>query len=537
MHNGKLSRVQLEEMLSDHGLLPEYVGSFVKLLCSFEIAVPLDANTLLIPSLIDEEADKRFHETIKYTFPRKDVEKHFSKTISVQDSTSAQILPLIAGKIHTSKQAILHFTGVCYRRIVLLHHIPIIFWPRLLARCLSSASFFYKIILGNCVQDMPFDRLANPGDVVIGHIPCQWFYWKTGIVLEFDNRTLLSVSNLVNPNVVDDHGNRQASSSTVEKIRKMGLCTTGKDWQQNFSAFNNGFEINVPDYILESHSTDPEGPKRVSSLMSTQIMSHILEIIDEVLREWFKGDSGLYSDDSEVIQQFVPCPFCFGDGKTPEEKQLKEENNFNIKVDRIPLPTTFRRRAVTVSGASPATGGKVQIGQEEETDLFKGIPKRRCSGSIIRIPWNLGTDASAGFTFKHCVRACNNSTIMCPFHDKLKLSDLIPDVVSCILCILLYRQLTHTFTYGCHLLYYLQIFRDMLHSTIDKSAFRGQHKLLGQGGFGTVYRIKLYKVYTNVELVLCYSFGCRRVFLRMWWSKFQTVRNTQLKTMKIFAWN
>jgi len=410
-------------MLSDHGLFPQHVGSFIKLLSNFEIAVPLDANTLLIPSLIANEADKCINSTVTYTFPRQNVKKHSSKDLNVQASIYAsKVLPAVAGIVHAKRQLTLYSTGVCYRRIVLLHHIPISFWPRLLARCLSSASQFYKIILNNCVPDMPFQQLANPGDVVIGHIPCQWCYWKTGIMLDFDNRTLLYVSNLVNPNVIDDDGNRQASSSTVEKIRKMELCPTGKDWQQNFSAFNNGFEINVPDYILESRSTDPEGPKRISSLMSAQIMSHVLEVIDEVLREWFKGDSGLYTDDNTIIQQFVPCPYCFGDTKL---SVMPEDNSLELTVSiphqpviDIKIPNTWVNNCL-----------------EEETDLFKGFPEHGSGKSMNSTSWNPGAGIPAGFTFKHGIWAANNTdTIGCPHHNALELSDLIPDVVRCVFC-------------------------------------------------------------------------------------------------------
>jgi len=416
-------------MLSDHGVLPDYLESFLKLLSNFEIAVPLNASILLIPSLIDEEADKRFCETIKYTFPRKDVQKHLSEDLNVQTSSNAsKVLPAVAGMVHARRQLTLHSTGACYRRIVLLHHIPISFWPRLLARCLSSASHFYKIIQSNCVSDMPFQELANPGDVVIGHIPCQWFYWKTGIVLEFDNRTLLFVSNLFNPNVVDDHGNRQPSSSTVGKIRKMGLRPTGKDWQQSFTKFNNGFEINVPDYILESHSTDPGVPKCVSSLMSTKIMSHILEVIDEVLREWLKGDSGLYSDDSETLQQFAPCPYCFEDEQTPQEKWVKEEDGIKLNgmsVDEL-AHSISHQRDMTVASTPSAI--------EDFTDLFEEFPDCGGGNNISRIS---GTNSPVGFTFKDCLWAAadNNNTIICPHHNALKLSDLVPDVVRCVLIV------------------------------------------------------------------------------------------------------
>jgi len=431
-------------MLTEHGLLPENVGSFIKLLCTFEIAVPLDANTLLIPSLIADKADKCSHAiTSSYTFPRKNVKKFLSEDLNVEASIfSAKTLPAVTRTVHTKRRLTLHSTGVCYRRIVLLHYIPISFWPRLLARCLSSASQFYKIILNNCVTDIPFQRLTDPGDVIIGHIPCQWFYWKTGITLDFDNRTLLYVSNLFNPNVVDDDGNRQASSSTVKRIQKMGLNTTSNDWQQSFSMFNNGFEINVPDYVIESCSTDLHGPKRVSSLMSSQIMSHVLEVIDEVLREWLEGDSGLYSNSNTIMQQFVPCPYCFGDKETPQKKRVDEDTSFNIKLNQdnsLELSGTIHgRRIMTISCTSSLGEMKEWVNiapncLEEETNLFQEFSGHDHGSTMNRLSWNLG-DAPVGFTFKHCVWAAGNleNTIICPLHGSLKLSELIPDVVRCI---------------------------------------------------------------------------------------------------------
>ena len=445
-HNGKLNRLQLEQTFSDRGLPPDYIGSFIKLLCNFEIAVPLDAETLLIPSLIDDAADKHSHMfRNKYTFPRQDVRKHMADSLAAQGSIyAAKVLPAVAGVVHATRRLNLHTTGLCYRRIVLLHHIPISFWARLLARCLSSASHFYKIILNNCVSDMAFQRLANPGDVVIGQIPCQWIYWKTGITLDFDNRPLLFVSNLVNPNDVDDNGVKKPFGKTVEKIAPMGLFT-GREWQRSYEVFNNGFEITVPDYILESWSEDSLIEKRVSYLLSAQIMSHILEVIDEVLKEWFEGDSGLYSSANSVIQQFVPCPYCFGDEKTPEEKQFKDDK-VNISLQDLSVDeaeTTFsaaypRQRFATVAGTSPMVERNINFSKlpsivecrEKETELFKRYTTRNRSNSVNNVSWNLGTEFGAGFTFKHCMWAAQNgSTIRCPHHGNLKLSDLIPDVV------------------------------------------------------------------------------------------------------------
>ena len=46
------------------------------------------------------------------------------------------------------------------------------------------------------------------------------------------------------------------------------------------------------------------------------------------------------------------------------------------------------------------------------------------------------------------------------------------------------------------------MFRDMLHTTLDKSVLRGKPDKLGEGGFGKVYRVKLYKVINSDSMCL-----------------------------------
>ena len=68
----------------------------------------------------------------------------------------------------------------------------------------------------------------------------------------------------------------------------------------------------------------------------------------------------------------------------------------------------------------------------------------------------------------------------------------------------------------------------MFHNTIDKSCLRGKDEVLGKGGFGTVYRVKMYKVGmpdVSLEQLLMYIIllvsYCRRIviLLKMLWSK------------------
>lgn len=53
-----------------------------------------------------------------------------------------------------------------------------------------------------------------------------------------------------------------------------------------------------------------------------------------------------------------------------------------------------------------------------------------------------------------------------------------------------------------------QVFRDMLHNTIDKSCLRGKDEVLGKGGFGTVYRVKMYKVYKHWGIADVLEYNC-----------------------------
>ena len=88
--------------------------------------------------------------------------------------------------------------------------------------------------------------------------------------------------------------------------------------------------------------------------------------------------------------------------------------------------------------------------KEKETELFKQNQLVRSrSGSINKISWNLGADARAGFTFKHCMWAVSsaNTTIKCPHHGELKLLDLIPDVVWLICVCQKAHKLLLTFTW------------------------------------------------------------------------------------------
>jgi len=115
----------------------------------------------------------------------------------------------------------LHFTGMCYRRLFLVHHIPENFWQRLISRFLVSAEHFYSILLNNCIEGTGFEKMTNVGDAVICNNHCRWVYWRNGITLLFNNDVLLCVNGLVQSTSGNNKSHRIPLTSTVNKIKSL----------------------------------------------------------------------------------------------------------------------------------------------------------------------------------------------------------------------------------------------------------------------------------------------------------------------------
>jgi len=289
----------------------------VALLCKFELAIPLDRDTFLIPSLLSE-VDKEF--SVKcYNFPQRQAEGKVCSTTSAPHSPTANTRPRgtneylsVVAQHKTERRIQLHSTGMCYRRIFSADHVPSNFWPRLIARFLASAESFYKIISDNCCPEVHHESYVGVGGATIGGLMCSWCYSKNSIELKLADNLILCVNALFNKkSVYDKKDKRKVSiSQSVEKVKRMQIyCDMDSFTQINIT---DGFEVNVPDYIYIS-PMKCRGKMETSNLMSVQMLSHILETIDEVFKDWFEGllERGIYSE--KYLCHFIPCPYCYGD--------------------------------------------------------------------------------------------------------------------------------------------------------------------------------------------------------------------------------
>ena len=320
--DGKANRQALELSLIEKFKIPEhFMEAVITLLSKFELATPLDGSAFLIPSnLQSREAKKLEFSGECYSFPCNHTVtlysecnsmKSFSSSSSLNycslSSSGPSSLSLKVQRLRT-KEIMLHSTGMCYRRIFVADYVPVNFWQRLIARFLSSAESFQKIICNNCFRNIYCENFVEIGSATIGALPCSWSYGKNHIILKLGDDTILRVNGLYGFSV----RGRIPISHSVSKLGRMNIY----HGHVGFEAVNanDGFEVTIPDYIIHS-GPNTDNLVHESKLMSAQILSHVLETIDEVLKDWFEGlmEQGIYSD--QYLTHFIPCPYCFGDTK------------------------------------------------------------------------------------------------------------------------------------------------------------------------------------------------------------------------------
>jgi len=346
------------------------------LLQKFELAIPLSISMLLIPSFLQNKEPKKLFSIEHYNFPRK---KHsyykFDDSLVTKSSRNDKVRFSALEMMSVD----LCSTGMCFRRLFFADRIPPNIWPKLIARFLLSVhqNSFHKIICDNCVCGVPYKLTSSAGDALIGNLFCKWSYGKNYIELSLGEYVLLRVNAFRSYN--NDESKHMTISATKKKLETMMVHKHKGKTAQESMLNREGFEVNIPDYIIISRNSEQGGDIHSSDLVSMQILSHVLETIDEVLRDWFEGlsEEGIYSD--KHLSHIVPCPYCCGD------EVIEEFNVYDQNEDVVPNHQN-----------GPMT-----------------------------------TNACVAFSIQFLLQQMNKSDcVICCHHGKVTIKDLAPDVVS-----------------------------------------------------------------------------------------------------------
>jgi len=386
----KVTLSQMQHIFEECQISNRHYKAIFKLLCRFEIAIPLNSDAFLIPSVLQNDPHNKLFSSTDCYFPCNEMPQlPLKKQFSYQG-----LLPAPAYAKCTYKTITLHFTGMCYRRLFLAHHVPEMFWRKLISRFISSANNFYTILLKNCTEGIGIEMMANVGDAVICNNHCKWLYWSNGITLTFSGDVLLCVNGLTSVGSdVDSH--RVPLSVTMDKIKTMKFLN-GRKWVQYFHEDIDGFEVNIPDYLVQSCIKET-GVMHTSFKLGTQILAQVIEILNELCTEVFENNSeeNIYS--SIHLQQVVPCPYCYG--------------------DKLGIDVGFNSSSISEHSASKS--------------LHSLLGQTLCPVDVYDDDYVESAGAgSHGFNIQFCIlKAQKDGIVSCPVHKELKLMYLTPDLV------------------------------------------------------------------------------------------------------------
>ena len=360
---------KLQKIFDKCGTPQRFAKIIFKLLYQFELAIPLDTDTLLLPSTLQCDPQNKLYSSVNCNFPAVDIQ--------LPVETSSGIINL-------------HSTGMCYRRLFVANHIPEKFWFKLVPMLLSSAEIFYNILLNNCVEGMTLEKMADIGEVVIGNHQCKCWYWRNGVTLIFEDKVLFCINGLMKCGDMSDGSHRYSQSVTTDKIKAMQLVDESKR-NQLFPEDGDGIEVNIPDYVVQSSLN---GKTHASCKLSLQIQAHVFDILNEVCIAFFRGDfdRGIYSQ--RYFKQVVVCPYCYGDSPVTVTNSPDDEMR---ELQATTLHYVYVRQISFVN----------YVIEEFEN-----------------VGWY-------GFNIWICIlEAQKNGFVSCPNHGKLNLHCLTPDLVS-----------------------------------------------------------------------------------------------------------
>ena len=390
--DGKVNRSQIQQIFDEYKIPMKYSKVMLKLLCIFEVAIPLDSETLLLPSALTNNFQHKVYFSTNCNFPRKSVAEIKSSCKTRNPSFGGMFPPIDAHILPKHKRMNLLSTGVCYRRLFIAHHVPESFWRKLIPRFITSAKIFYNILLNNCIEGITVEKMSNTGDALICNNQCKWLYWCNGITLTLGDNVLLCINGLLQQDSPNEVNHKTPLSMMVDKYKAVNSFD-GYQWKQLFPS--DFIEVKVPDYLVES-SSEEHCEVHSSSKLGSQILSHVLEILNELSIDFVKGDfdKGIYF--GSYFTQLVPCPYCLGDQSV---------------------------------SASIIDNSQAEILRTET--LYNLYTESIQSISVTENSTNQNISGLVGFSIQFCILKAqkHKSHVDCPTHGWLKLKYLTPDLV------------------------------------------------------------------------------------------------------------
>ena len=278
---------------------------YIELLGKFEVALVLNEQQLLVPSMLALKPPFTVHHFLN-VFPRPSLHKVLA-SVPASSDTHRDLRP----------------TGLLIRRFYFMTYVPGGFWPRLISRFLSSPVIVAIVLslLGHSKSQGVSKKVMLSSQ--FGELGLQWSYWKTGIELWYKEHSLLRVAELVPGGAFrgckpcpPQYEHAAHSSEPIEPWVDASDLTfdLNGSWMPVDYNPNRGVEILIKDAVCPAAMKEGGGDLSESTWSGAQLLSVVVDSIDNLLEDWYPGlgarDGGKTSESIPYVNRVIPCPFC-----------------------------------------------------------------------------------------------------------------------------------------------------------------------------------------------------------------------------------
>lgn len=251
--------MDIKNLFTESKELQTFKKECIDLLSKFDIALRLENNHLLVPSLLPVKAP----DIITSCTPN----NRLPKGTCFDKSEDIAYPPL--WKFWFAK------------------FIPNGFWPRLICRLTTNQNIntilrcIFPVLLDECAPDSSKDDMFLP-----------WTLWRTGLALIYKKTLLLEVKEVLSNIELDD----DKEMSVKDTQFRVEACVNVPGWVMMVK------QLDSPDDDNDQNTVDIAGP-------ATSIMVEIVKHISSLATDWFPGMFTGYDVEGQV-PCYVPCWQC-----------------------------------------------------------------------------------------------------------------------------------------------------------------------------------------------------------------------------------
>ena len=454
---GVIQKQKVFDALKNIGIHRHDFTKFIAFMKKFEILIELSDKFFIFPSLLPKNKSQATQLTLKFNLmPNESTslpnyigcpQLEIDAANSLSSVSTSLLLNFPTFDIEEAKKTKLHkrdSSNIAFSQWVRLYLTPLIpsdFWARLLSRVIADQS--YLATLQNYLDIYLKTYQSREVDKVIDDITntLKWKVWNNGLGLYVGSDEILQVSYLLLPSLhftdlyLVDQDPNELPPNKGDYSG--GVHVLVREWEGIKVDSNKAQTVKAPKTHNESFQlvSDPSLSLQLATWLLQRSTYHVEEVFDEWQEKLYAVRRSMFHPILQHLTCYILCPKCF----------------FSLSKHMDPLAKESLHPIIPEESDSMDLELNTLGDREGEIEVINEL----FVYSIVYL----------------CSLARDNRRFFCPTHGSIAITHLIPDI----------------------------LFQDLPGKRVYNIDLVRKYKLIGEGGYGKVFRGKVFSMITLQE--------------------------------------